>query len=88
MIGKVVDIAIYDVGSGQAEIKNFTKDTITVQWISFCTCYSCCSVDKQFFMQDCTFNLNEDVYSIESQQTLSKDEITRLRNKSITELEQ
>lgn len=65
MVGKCVDIAFFDIGSGLAEVKAVDDKGIYIQWICMSPCYSCQVVDEAMYTETkyYTFDLIAKVYS-------------------------
>lgn len=79
----VIKIAIYDEGSGIAEVLNYDEgnDEVALQWVTFCPCY-----DSQVYSKD-IYN-EQSVYGVEcvaelKPASISRDEIAQRREKSI-----
>lgn len=81
--GNTVDVAIYDYGSGYAEIIDFNeqKNTVELQWITFCPCYDCQVYNETVYTEPSVFDV-KDIAEI-TPVSLTPEEIAQRRIESI-----
>ena len=81
--GNTVDVAIYDYGSGYAEIIDFNeqKNTVGLQWITFSSCYDCQKYDIDIYTEPSVFDI-KDIAEI-TPVSLTPEEIAQRRIESI-----
>lgn len=79
---KVAEIAVYDYGSGLAEIRNETKDSLLIRWITFCPCYQSQVYSKSIYMETTELEKSE-IYEISDISEMREEEVNRKRKNSL-----
>lgn len=51
IVGNVSHLALWDEGAGNCEILAADDEKVTIQWISYCSCYSCAVYSEAIYTQ-------------------------------------
>ena len=51
IVGNVSYLALWDEGAGDCEILAADEEKVTIQWISYCSCYSCAVYSEELYTQ-------------------------------------
>jgi len=78
----IVELTEYDVGIGTCEVLSVDDTSCTVQFITFCSCYSCCVYGKTMYTEAKTIPY-ELIAKVDGLPMMSKEEIQKKREESI-----
>lgn len=82
LVGKVIDLTIYDCGTGMCEVLEADTRGVTVQWITQTTCYSCQSVERDFYAEPKIISYDL-IAEFGNARNMSKEEVEAARNEDI-----
>ena len=82
LVGKVVSLTLWDECDGKCEILSVTEEKLTVHWISYCACYSCCVYSKAVYTEPYEVKYDS-VAKIGNVITMTREEIETERDSHI-----